>query len=421
MQNSSIADNLIEYCLVAAAFLLGFNAFRVTSFASLGDIFLVVAGLIFAIQIATRQRAEVLSFGRALAASLVFFTISLALNLTNDDDSSIAANFGEYIKIVIGLFLIPYLYACLIKRESFLTKAIAAFVISAAINTIVGLSELLGVEIANALGAYTVDGESYLLTGRVRGLTLHPNFLSLISAVALPLAWGMRGRSNAFKVYRMALILLCAAGVIAGGSRAALLATAIVTAWMLYVSTTIVGKIRFIAHTATAVTLLAIIIPGTIAATYLENIVALKRLIDGLGGASAVTDSDDERLGYLLVASDNINNHPISGVGFEWIQHSHNIYVQIFEASGLLGAIAFLFYILHFFLAYRGSKDLPGYKLAISACGLSVLSYLVSGIAANSLYTRPIVLPFAFLWAASVVAKRQYRIRSPSGQAELAE
>ncbi|WP_293374297.1 O-antigen ligase family protein [Nevskia sp.] len=405
MQNS--LNKITLTCLLGASFFLGLNAIRVIEFITLGDVFLFAAAGISIIQVVTGQRTTILQPGIPFSLSLLFFTMALGLSIGNNEGISVSNNVAEYVKVFLGLFFVPYLYANLIRDEKWLVLMIRAFVLSIIVSVCVGLTEFIGYEIADSIGAVTITGESFLSTGRARGLTLHPNFLALISAVALPLAWVLPSRGFSSRLWKAITIAVCVIGVLAGGSRAALIAVMFIGFICFLFSTTVRQKISTVVSICLGLIITIFAVQGTVVEEYLVAIVALKRLIDGLNGESAVTDSDDERLGFLTVAADNIDLFPLSGAGFEWIQHAHNIYIQVFEAAGILGALAFAFYLLGFVSLFPRTKHPKGGRRLLIGCGLSVAVYLISGLAANSLYTRPIILPFAFLWVAAICDRRK--------------
>lgn len=395
----------INSFLVLSAFCLGFNAVRV-EFLTLGDVFLLLAAGLKIVTLVFGVDRRVHNPGKLILLSFALFVFAFILSALTSDGSSLKGNLGEFLKLIMGLFLTCYIFADSVKSEIWLRRIFIAYVLSAAINASIGLIEFVGIDVANAIGAQALEGDSYIGIGRARGLTLHPNLLGLTCAVAFPLVFMMKRRTIWSKVFQLLVGVLIFAGVAAAGSRAALLAVFVSGVIIFGVSTTAKQKFVSILFLPIVGIVLFLLMEYTALGEYITLIVALQRFIDGLNGAGRVTDSNDERLGHLRLAAENIDTYPIAGAGFEWIQHAHSIYVQVVEAAGFLGAAALLLYIASFAFRYLVALGISRGDRLLSLSALSVLAYLVSGIASNSLYTRPIILPFALLWAACNVVGR---------------
>ena len=168
------------------------------------------------------------------------------------------------------------------------------------------------------------------LVGRRLGLASHPNSLGLASVLGMGVAVGLLfGRQRALRVLAGPSAMVLIAGVVASGSRAALLgAVAVVPAVALLCS-----RWRFAAWSAAAAVMVAgAVLVGVVHASALGDNVRL------VGDRSTV-ESDVERLGQLSRSLDRIKGHPLSGAGFAVADEAHNIYLQALVAAGPLGLL----------------------------------------------------------------------------------
>lgn len=392
-----LPQKILMQLLLLSVFFAGMNAIRIASFITIGDLFLFLTGILWLVSIGTRGHPRI---PLGIVFSFCLFYLAFSANAILYADSSPTGDLQEYTKFVVSWFLIVYLIADITPSRRYLRYLVGAYVLSASINSVVGIIDLTGIiHIASSINADSLSGEPY--PGRARGLTLHPNHLAQTCAISTVFAFASIDRNG----YKMATMfsMISLAGVLASGSRGALLGLVIVGILLPILARHQVS--RSLKKTFALMTIPLGVMVGLF--SYLESFFpesygAIDRLFTGQGGSAA---SDKGRIELLQTASQNFGENPIFGAGFYWIGHAHNIIMQVLESAGVVGGLGFTLYLGTLF--YMSTRLIP--KDTNKLFGLMLVAgamvFIVSGLFANTVYYRAAVIPFGLLWAYAKVTK----------------
>ncbi|MFF1252994.1 O-antigen ligase family protein [Pseudarthrobacter sp. NPDC058329] len=221
---------------------------------------------------------------------------------------------------------------------------------------------------------------------RPAGLALHSNHLAISAALAVGiwLALLMATKSRLLALLSLAGITLCVWGTIIGGSRAGIVAIAVV------VLGAVVGlgasKLSMFLLLAGGGFLYAISV-GFIDISGKHN--AIGRL---LGGGSAEEADMGRSLKYEAVW-DRINNNMFVGNGFENARDGHSLYLQMWDSGGVLGILAAVILVLAAVAAFLRARRTKNRLAVVLWSGY--IGYLAAAILSNQMWDRYIWLALA--------------------------
>ena len=133
------------------------------------------------------------------------------------------------------------------------------------------------------------------------------------------------------------------------------------------------------------------------------------------GGFSAQF-SDAIRRQYIDDSLEYIRDRPFVGYGFEWIEVSHNIYLQLLLSGGLFALIGYLLVMAGYLReAIRLRSRLSGLRLdLLTAASVSIITYLVLGLVLPDIVDRYLYLPVALVLSMSALARSSPDPESPT-------
>jgi O-antigen ligase len=315
-------------------------------------------------------------------------------------------------RVELGMLVLPIVVGAVAstwKRANLLANL---WVASATISATVGVFDAvtgagLGVSITG-LGQET---------GRVSGLTIHPNALALTCDMALPVAllrtaqWRGLGRVVAIGASGMMLL-----AVLASGSRVGL-AGAFLAVWL---TGMLIAKLRL---RILAFGLAAVVTLGVLAA-FAPSGSGLFSGVDRLEGAGSAAGADTQRFDQLHESIQLAWGHPFTGIVFQVISDAHNLWVQVWEAAGLFGFTALLIFVVGtVLLGLRLRKDpgLPrGSPEFVGALTVSFLSWVIVGLLQNAIADRYIYMPVGLLLGLAIAAKANRPAADRSGPTPVA-
>jgi O-antigen ligase len=413
-------------CLALSIPLVTLNALRVSGSLSWGDPFLVLAGAFVGLRYlgGGLPRRAIPSWLPISAAAILLAGLIAAFR------GDVAANMlpaAEFAGTLLGL---PLVAAVLIDTPGRLERTVGWWLLAASLSAIVGAADLaahLGIGL-RLTGADYVD-----YTHRATGLTLQPNHLGLISAMALPVALVRAIRPIAsggglgYKLRNLGYVLALALGILVSGSRAGLLAVvvALVALPLLQTQRHRVG--RLVAVPLVVVALLAVVVLDASVASSL-GVITGSRLSGSAAGTSA---SNDYRITAYATALRQFADDPLVGQGFSVARVAHDIYFQLLQAGGIVALAGFVLFFVGLFRARREvdrrAVRVPGSDLAV-ALNASLIVWLVNGTLQNELYDRYLYIPAGLLLALRQMNRRRAaagvarpaagrRARSPAGAA----
>ena len=242
--------------------------------------------------------------------------ILVAIGSISSAMSPIAAvSFSQLARLVFGAFMLPIFFMLWRPPRETVVRLACAYIFGTVFS--IGWGLLQG----------PVAGDA-----RYVGFTYHPNFLgleSLLAAALVPFVVGSISFGRRWIFWGAGLI--CAYGIWLSGSRAALLVLGMLVFIYPFVE-------RSIKAAGAVVFGIAMVLALSSRLVQEDSNNALGRLF---GGGSA-NGSDIERKQILNDALVQFKAHPIFGVGFDGGLGSHNIYLQVATAVGILGLIGYL-------------------------------------------------------------------------------
>jgi O-antigen ligase len=139
-------------------------------------------------------------------------------------------------------------------------------------------------------------------------------------------------------------------------------------------------------------------------------------------GAVGSRESDSIRRQYIDNSIEFIRDRPAVGYGFQWIETSHNIYLQLLISGGVLALIGFLLVIFGYLReAWRIRSTVSGPWLdLLTACVVSVLAYLVMGLVSPDIVDRYVYVSAALILAMAVLTRSGIALPGSDGQPESA-
>lgn len=395
--------NVSAGALVVGVALVTFNGLRVAPGLAAADVaFVAAAASVFLHNFITRRPTVVPSW-LVLAGTLILVAGVLSAAVSLDFSS----NLGPAVRFAIALTLTPIVIGALTDSGGRRRLVIGAWMLSAAINAAVGVSDAVGV---------TAIGTEFSLrdhAGRSNALTSHPNHLGLVCATAIPvLLWALGLRRQTLGLVNIGLGLLLgllAAGILTSGSRAALLAAAagVAVFGLLAARRTraVLGPAVFLLIGAVASVSLIPSIDQADAPTIFER----------FGDDPGAQRSDTGRISAFAEANQAFGESPIVGEGFAEARTAHNIYLQLLQSGGLVAFVAFATFAVGSLRAGRALRLSPGLRdterdLA-AALTASLVVWLVAGLAQNAVYDRYLYVPLGLLLG--MVADRTLRRGDP--------
>ncbi|MGI9119545.1 MAG: O-antigen ligase family protein, partial [Acidimicrobiales bacterium] len=99
--------------------------------------------------------------------------------------------------------------------------------------------------------------------------------------------------------------------------------------------------------------------------------------------------ADEDRAEYRAVTLDQIEAHPLTGVGFNFAKVAHNVYLQVLASAGVIGLLGFLG-VAALVVAMAIKTALPGPQHDLWPAGMiaAYVAYLAAGVVSNLLWDR---------------------------------
>lgn len=417
-----------KWILVAAFFFMPLNTLRPVEGVTYGDLFIVLALVVAALLVVTGARTLpriprwLLVGGGILLASLLIVQLFPPDNVS-ELEKSFRGNFsgtslGTGFKMLSAMIVFPILVGIIIQRWSTIGLLVNAWLAGVVLSCFVA-----------ALDAYSgshiqlfFTGNHDMVTGfleysepsRYFGLTVHPNTLSLTAFLSYPLLIAKMTDPRRVITFFPLLILL-AFGVLLSGSRVGLVGLALAVGLSLIFNPQ-VRRAVFAPDMRVRVTLIAGVIVSLILLFLVPIHSYTKDPTQRKGGAATIERSDPFsssskesntlRWQYVEDSIDYIRDRPVPGYGFQWIQTSHSLYLQLLLAGGILALIGYLILMFGYLgtafrLVGRVPDEVWGTAVALT---ISIFVYMFCGIVGNGILDRYLYLPVALVLAMSFLA-----------------
>jgi hypothetical protein len=395
-------DGAIGSSLVIAASLLAMTGVRFTSVLAVSDVFLF-AGIGLAVLKTCNPKNRQLQYGALLIRGSLLLVLGSVIGGIFSSDPVESLN--RVAKLSVPTVLIPV--AILLWKPTIrnMQTIVWAFVFSATASSLVAL----------------VLGPGPFQT-RATGLAGHANALALTALIALgpALIGALEGRSWTRLVGAFCCLTLLG-GILVSGSRAGIIGAAATMLVLVILLGSRSGLIKIFvgAGLVTALVLIGVVQPPGD---------ALQRLLTIDNTASGVAQSNVGRQEALLEGFRAIEERPFIGSGLAKGRAAHNVYLQVFASTGLIGFVGFLTVI---WATMKPAFDLRSRRTVAISSSARVLvlglcagyaGFLVADLFQNALWERYMWLTPSLVAAmgpylvAATVADTRYAksLRSPA-------
>lgn len=216
--------------------------------------------------------------------------------------------------------------------------------------------------------------------GRSSGLTVHPNTLGLVSALALSVVWGLlttTGRIS--RLVAVACVGILTAGVFNSGSRSALLAL-------------VTSGITFLVFTRRTQLLrygIPIFAMAALAITTGRYTLPTNNALDRLTDPRLSAESDEGRTALRDEAFRRIETNPLTGTGFASATAAHSVPIQLIDSAGALGALSGAAMVAMVIRPHVQRRRDP----LLAAFLAMYLSYVAAALFSNAIWDRWIWFP----------------------------
>ena len=352
--------------LVLAGFLGPMNALRLGANVTLTDVFLVMsAGL--AIMARATSGARPARERRPVRPDVL---AALLLIVGGILGSQFAADLGVSLSSIIRFGLaavgVPLVFVALGPTRKEVRLLAWAFVVGAAVNSVAGVL-------------------TYTPGNRGIGLSTHSNHLAAACLLASGFAAGLflTGARRASWI-AAALWGVVVVGILKSGSRAGVIGEAILIALLLGLT----GSTRILRWCVTVVVGVAVLL--TLNVIPYDEQDAVARVLGR--NRNAVAQSDLERAQFRAKAIQGIEEHPLTGAGFEEARTAHNVYLQVWGAAGIIGLLGMA--VLWSAGLHALLEGMVGDRWVLGAAA-AVVSFLIIATASNILWDRYLWFAFA--------------------------
>lgn len=307
---TSRGTRVLTLSLMAIAVMTAsWNGVRVAGVFTVSDVFLVcAAAFVFAYRALEPRASTWRYYGPFLLASgLIGFGGLIGTLIGGYGWHGIP----DLVRFGLSTFVLLFVFSVWSPPEASVRLLLWAYLYGAAANALLGI-----VSFNDA-------------SGRAIGLSGHSNHLAISCLLGLGVGVGFALSSDGSgRRVAIALAGVVTVGVIASGSRAAVVGVvAYLVGFVLYSR-----QWRLLWLSAFAgVTLAVLVVSGLV---QLSSSDAIGRLS---GSDPTAALSDDARSAARSTALDTIEARPITGVGFSAAKAAHNVYLQLWAASGIFG------------------------------------------------------------------------------------
>ena len=282
---------------------------------------------------------------------------------------------GSIVKFVLALVVVPWMIGVFATNRATLLRLVDVWCAGVCVSALVAILDRQGITTVGFRQLGFVD-----VSGRMPGLSTHPNQLAVAIALTLPVAlwWSLRG--GRWRWAAAVAIPALTLGVVATGSRGGM-AGALLAAFL---TMAVIPKLRRAGYW--------LVIP---ALTLLVATDGLSRFVADTRFGGGATASNIDRAFRLAQARLDFEASPTFGIGMRFIQEGHDIYFQMLAATGLLGLVALLVYALGAFSCAAVNRD----DLLARVMAVSFALFFLMGAVQNNLLARYLYVPVGVLWA----------------------
>lgn len=364
--------------LVLAGFLGPMNALRLGANVTFTDLCLVMcAGLAIMARATAGPRPP--AARRPVRPDVIAALLLIAGGILG---SQFAANLGVSLSSIIRFGLaavgVPLVFAALGPTRSEVRLLAWAFVVGAAVNSVAGVL-------------------TYDPGNRGIGLSTHSNHLAAASLLASGFAAGLYLTSSRRASWTAAALWgVVAVGILKSGSRAGAIGEMILIALLLGLT----GSGRILRWCVGVVAGVAVLL--TLNVIPYDEQDAIARVLGR--NRAAVAASDFERAQFRAKAIQGIEEHPLTGAGFEEARTAHNVYLQVWGAAGIIGLLGMA---VLWSAGVHGLVEGMGGDRWVLGAAAAVVSFLVIASASNILWDRYLWFAFALFVTGRMISREE--------------
>ena len=370
------ARRLALVFLVLAGFFGPMNALRLGANVTLTDVFLVLcAGLSIMARATADGRPE--RERRPVRPDVMAALLLIAGGILGSQFAAdLAVSLSSIIRFGLAAVGVPLVFAALRPTRSEVRLLAWAFVVGAAVNSVAGVL-------------------TYTSGNRGIGLSTHSNHLAAGCLLASGFAAGLFLTSARLASWIAAALWgVVAVGILKSGSRAGVIGEMILIALLLGLT----GSARILRWCVTVVVGVAALLAVNVIPYDEQD--AIARVLGR--NRSAVAQSDFERAQFRAKAIQGIEEHPLTGAGFEEARTAHNVYLQVWGAAGIIGLLGMA--VLWSAGIHALLEGMAGDRWVLGAAA-AVVSFLVIASASNILWDRYLWFAFALFITGRMISR----------------
>lgn len=403
----------LGYWLLAGAFFaMPLNAFRVAGSVTLGDMLLLAAIPFAFYAVITRTGLPRIPSWLYIGSGLLILSVLLlelfppggihqviltpTTVLQQQSDMEDSSNLMSGIRLLMALVFLP-LVTCFLAdgwgKIRMLTNAWVAGVSLSCVVAVIGA--ISGLDPLDTIAGFPLVGGGLYEGTRAVGFSVHPFTLSLTAVMAAPVVLTRITDLQSGLRYGPLFAVIVAA-ILLSGTRTGLLVLVLVCAAVLIVDKRTRKALAAVMMGGAAffcVLLLFASIPGT------------ERFQSSDLSAG---ESNRSRITLYEESARYIAERPIIGHGFELVRDSHNLFLQLLLAGGLIALIGFFTIFLGYLtMGWKSRLKVPeafyGDSVGLT---LALIAFLLSGFLGNDIYARYLYIPAGLLLAMSIASGR---------------
>lgn len=306
-------------------------------------------------------------------------------------ETVLSGNLSQWGKFIFAWLIFPAILASLATGRDRIRRLGDWWGLGVLVNAVVALASSAGLTTITAQLNGFID-----TTGRQSGLTTQPNHLAVSAVLAVPVFCMWIRRPARWKIAGVVALVVDGLALNSSGSRGPVAVLVPVLLLLLMFA----GPRTKRAFVVAAPFLLAMLI---VAFPLIRDTLAHGTLGDRIASGVTTASSDSTRLLLLGQGWHDFATHFLSGIGFGWITAAHNLYVQLLAATGIIGFLGAMIYLIGMLRAAWRVRRLS--DSAAAACA-SVIAWLLDGFLENQINDRYLFVPVAMIIAADVIRRR---------------
>lgn len=301
------SHGLLSLAILCAAASMAMNAVRITPWMTVSDLCLSIAALLALLSIAERTLSRPAAY--VLVGIGLMAVGGLVGGFLSDDPAKSMLFVAQFGIAAAGTTMILQVWA---PGRARLESVVWLWVASATVSALYGI-------------IVELDTHSFR---RLVGLSVHANHFATIAILALGPALALTTQRS-YRLVALAAVMVLVVAEILSGSRAGLLGMmAVFAVWALLSRQLVSLMAPGLVVAVGAIIMFLGVLP-------LPEGNAIDRLLMREGSSVSVSNASRRDLLDENVA--RISNNPITGVGFDLARTAHNLYLQVWTSSGLLG------------------------------------------------------------------------------------